>query len=277
MHAPDAAPAALDGDAYATWREEWLAAEPGARLVRLFVAGARDPALESLLCFGHALADTAFGVRDADVAQAKLGWWLEELSELAAGRARHPITCRLAETGAAAALSDGAGPDAVAGAAAVARLESPATLQELLAVVVRLEAPLARARARAANASTPPTADATVLAAARVASAIAHWDRFALPGRARVPLDVLARVGVDRERAGRDPSTACAVVRSLAASLDAQLASGAGGANALDRALVALGRAQAAQLGRRPQQALGEGMRPGWRSVLALWRESRRR
>ncbi len=274
MHGPEVGVAQHDEGAFDTWLRKWFDAEPAVRVVRLFVADARNPGVEALMCLAYELSDAAFGVRDPGVAQAKLGWWLEELAELEAGRARHPIARRLAECGAADALSEGIGAAAVAGAAAIARVESPGSVTDLLEVVVRMEAPLARARTRLLRADVAP-AVVTALAAARVADAVTRWSSFAAPERARIPLDVLARIGTDRERAQRDPVAAPAAVRAMAQELGSRVAVDAD--SALDRALLARARAQLAILERQPRRAMGGGIRPGWRMVVAVWRAARRR
>ena len=53
---------------------------------------ARRPALGLWLQWWHDISRIPHEVRDPGVAEAKLGWWLQEIAELAQGRARHPLT-----------------------------------------------------------------------------------------------------------------------------------------------------------------------------------------
>lgn len=53
---------------------------------------ARRPALHLWVRWWHEVSRIPMDVRDPGVAEAKLGWWRQEIAETAQGRARHPLT-----------------------------------------------------------------------------------------------------------------------------------------------------------------------------------------
>jgi phytoene synthase len=260
------------GDAFAEFRAKWLADEPEARLATLFHPALREPRAEALHVLRHELSDAAFVVRDADVAQAKLGWWLGETDALAAGRPQHPITRRLAAC--AAALDAGAFARVVAGAGAVARIESPEHVDALLSTVRRMS----DAWGRLAGAQDDAALDAA-RAAAVVAGALARWPRFAAVERARVPLELLARHGVNRAEL-LEPAhgrAAQSLLRELLGALDARLAAAPRSVAALDAAWLAARRVLIAHLLRDVAAVQAGRPRPlGLRALFATWSDGRR-
>lgn len=255
------------------WRDKWLAADPGARLLQVFFGAARDPRWEAVQCVAHELHEVALGIRDVGVAQAKLGWWAEELAAARAGAPRHPVTRRLGAT------TDREGDDATAlqallhGAARLASLESPENLEALLGGFRDLAGPLLRLET--GRAAEPAAIDA--LALAGLARELRQWPRFAQPERARVPLDALARVGVNRQELvePRHAAAAAAVVRALAAEMHERLAPLHG--SGLVAARARLARDTAARARRAPERVLAQRLPPyGPLSAFALWRLARR-
>lgn len=55
------------------------------------VPAARRPALTLWLHWWHEVSRIPLTVQDPGVAETKLGWWRQEVSEVAQGRARHPL------------------------------------------------------------------------------------------------------------------------------------------------------------------------------------------
>jgi hypothetical protein len=244
--------------------EAWLEAEPEWRLARVFLAQAREPRMEAWCAFEHALRETVWRVRDARVAQAKLGWWLEDIGQARAGAAQHPLLQRLGSLDALDVLDRGGAEGILRGAAHAAAMESPADMESMLAAFVALEQPLAQARARLAGTAVAEVEIVRGLAAARVLCECRHWARFALPERARLPLALLARVGKGRDAAlAQGPLLAAALADALLPHIEAALA--AGSPSALDTATLLIGRSLAA---RRPRVA-------HWRLAFALWRLAR--
>jgi phytoene synthase len=58
----------------------------------VFVDGHRHPGHVALAALEQELLDAAYGIREPQVAAAKLGWWAEELSGAASSGGRHPLT-----------------------------------------------------------------------------------------------------------------------------------------------------------------------------------------
>ncbi|WP_369927786.1 squalene/phytoene synthase family protein [Xanthomonas sp. NCPPB 2632] len=75
--------------------DKWLAVQPQQRIALGFV----DPAVRdehvALAAFEQELIASAYGIREPQVAAAKLQWWAEELSGAAASGGRHPLTKQL--------------------------------------------------------------------------------------------------------------------------------------------------------------------------------------
>jgi phytoene synthase len=72
--------------------DKWLAVQPQQRVALGFV----DPAVRdervALAALEQELIASAYGIREPQVAAAKLQWWAEELSGAAASGGRHPLT-----------------------------------------------------------------------------------------------------------------------------------------------------------------------------------------
>jgi hypothetical protein len=245
--------------------EQWLDAEPELRLARMFVAEARDPRIAALEAIGHALHAALFEVGDDRVAQSKLAWWLDEFAQ----RPRHPLTLGLADASGGAQAAAAPLREACAALLRLAQADSIESLDQLLDPLARAAAALARARGAA------PAIDARALAAARLVFAVREWVRFARPERAWLPLDVLARVGVDRAGAVASAPVALALLRRLREVLDAVPSRDLRG---IDGARVAAARAWAARMAGAPLSLVdGRLAAPRITLVFALWRVGRRR
>jgi phytoene synthase len=72
--------------------DKWLAVQPQQRIALAFVDGRRYPGHVALAALEQELLSAAYGIREPQVAAAKLGWWAEELSGAAASGGRHPLT-----------------------------------------------------------------------------------------------------------------------------------------------------------------------------------------
>ena len=212
--------------------EKWYRREPEMRIAASFCARAdaapaggddararlRFEAWGALL---HELREALFELRDAGVAQAKRGWWAEELQLLGKGSPRHPLgeaLARLAEansapwTALAVAMARGSGdPRGADTAAAMAAL-----------------APIARATLAVENALFAVRNDAGAEHALSV-----HWLLHRLPAglgdedAARIPMHLLARHGLT---AASLPGAPDALLRDWARELQAALPSAQAGA-----------------------------------------------
>ncbi|HEV7122006.1 MAG TPA: phytoene synthase [Rhodanobacter sp.] len=72
--------------------DKWLAVQPQQRIALAFVDGRRYPGHVALAALEQELLGAAYGIREPQVAAAKLGWWAEELTGAAASGGRHPLT-----------------------------------------------------------------------------------------------------------------------------------------------------------------------------------------
>lgn len=72
--------------------EKWLAVQPQQRVALVFVDGERYPGHIALAALEQELLAAAYGIREPQVAVAKLNWWAEELSGAATSGGRHPLT-----------------------------------------------------------------------------------------------------------------------------------------------------------------------------------------
>jgi phytoene synthase len=80
-------PAALQG-----FIDKWLAVQPQQRVALVFVDGRRYPGHVALAALEQELLGAAYGIREPQVAVAKLNWWAEELAGASTSGGRHPLT-----------------------------------------------------------------------------------------------------------------------------------------------------------------------------------------
>lgn len=252
---------------FEAWIAHWLHDEPEMRLARVFAGTFRRR--DALFGIERELAESAYGVRDNGVAQARLGWWMEECTQLAARAARHPLTRE---------LQAAPGEDVVAIASALGRAftaaselvdaESIAAVEELVALDHSAFAPFVRLRAR------PHAGDGAVRAAtaARLLLELRTWPRFAQPARGRVPLQALARAGVDRDAVVSGPG-AIAAQSAVVDALVPALAADPAGLDDLDAARVVVAERLVAA---RKDALLGQRTGSRFGLLLALWNQARR-
>ncbi len=72
--------------------DKWLAVQPQQRIALAFVDGRRYPGHVALAALEQELLGAAYGIREPQVAVAKLNWWGDELAGAAASGGRHPLT-----------------------------------------------------------------------------------------------------------------------------------------------------------------------------------------
>jgi phytoene synthase len=72
--------------------DKWLAVQPQQRIALVFVDGRQYPGHVALAALEQELLGAAYGIREPQVAAAKLNWWAEELAGAAASGGRHPLT-----------------------------------------------------------------------------------------------------------------------------------------------------------------------------------------
>lgn len=263
------------GAGFRGWRDDWLAARPEWRLLEVFHPAAREAPAVVLELLAREWLDAALAIREPEVARRKLAWWLDEIAELGAGRARHPLS---------AALSDGPGvraaapilARAVGGALALVEAESVASTAHLVDATRPFASALDDAGAALGAWRPAGPGRAPALAAALLGDLLRDWPRFARPERGLVPLALLARHGVDRVAAqtGNDAVACDALLRDLALELGGTVGRGHRGDLAAGR--LALARTWLDAIARDPR-ALREGRLapPRLRLLWAIWRCAR--
>ncbi|BDU20666.1 squalene/phytoene synthase family protein [Dyella sp. GSA-30] len=86
--------AAVTGEntALDSYIDKWLSVQPQQRIALAFVDPHRYPGHIALAALEQELLGAAYGIREPQVAAAKLNWWAEELSGAASSGGRHPLT-----------------------------------------------------------------------------------------------------------------------------------------------------------------------------------------
>lgn len=202
--------------AFASFEQKWLAANPEQAMVGLFLPPAARLRARAFGCLVFELDAAAYAIREHEVAAAKLAWWAQELEVAATGHARHPITHALFDDVARAA-DRSLWPALAVGAFKQIEAAAAASLDELIAQ----REPFCLAIADAESALfLGGSANIDANAALRTLSSLLH----ALPGvasaeeRLPVPLDLLARHGLTRaDLANATPARDALVKDQLAA------------------------------------------------------------
>jgi phytoene synthase len=257
------------------WQREWRDERPDWRLIEVFFPVSRAPVAIALEILSSEWLEAGLAIREPDVARRKLAWWIEEIGEFAAGKARHPLT--RAVTGEVGA--DRVAPSlarAVAAAISLVEIEAFSSTEDLVAAAT----PFASAIAESAEAlrlwTQSPAMPIRGLAAAAVADLVRDWERFSRPERGLVPLSLLARHGIDRASANAgDAAEACdALVRDFA--LELQVAVSADPAFGLAGAKMAIARLWLDAMARAPRAARERRLSlPRFRLPWVLWSVAR--
>jgi phytoene synthase len=184
--------------------DKWLAAQPQQRVALAFVDGRRHPGHVALAALEQELLGAAYGIREPQVAAAKLGWWAEELAGAASSGGRHPLTQVLFddERGHAIATELWVAPVL----AAMAQLEqgTAADYADQLQAAMPLHGALAALETAwwyGAAASSERAARVAVLN--HLLHALLHLETDAERDRLPLPMARLARHGLDRTQLRR--------------------------------------------------------------------------
>jgi phytoene synthase len=188
--------------------DKWLAVQPQQRIALVFVDGQRYPGHVALAALEQELLGAAYGIREPQVAVAKLNWWAEELSGAAASGGRHPLTQVLFDDERAHAIASDLWLAPVL--AAMAQLEegTAADFPAQLAAATQLHGALA-----ALETAWWYGVDASAERATRVATlnhllyALLRLEQDAERDRLPLPMARLARHGLSRTQL-REPGAA---------------------------------------------------------------------
>lgn len=257
------------------WQREWRDERPDWRLIEVFFPASRAPVAIALEILSAEWLEAGLAIREPDVARRKLAWWIEEIGEFAAGKARHPVMLALTRE----AKAGRAAPSlarAVAAAISLVEVEAVSSTEDIVAAAV----PYASAIAESARAlllwTESPATPAKGLAAAMMVDLVREWERFSRPERGLVPLSLLARHGIDRASANAgDAAEACdALVRDLA--LELRVAVSADPAFGLAGAKMAIARLWLDAMARAPRAARARRLSlPRFRLPWVLWSVAR--
>lgn len=253
---------------------KWLDAEPWHRLLLVFESPANRRARRLIEALGHELRGTALDSSDARVVAARLGWWMEEWQQLAAGTPRHPVTIALASI-ADQPIAAQAGAAWVDAATALAIDASDPTTP------ARIERWQRYTQAQAAASQSWLRAsggDAAVHAASLLVERIGMRQADLKAGRLPVPLDVLARHGLTRSQFVDDDAATARALADYAGDLALSLGrSSAASAGSYRRAQAALARLRARGIAPTAASAASGAARlPPLRSAFAAWRAFRK-
>jgi phytoene synthase len=191
----------------AAWQgfiDKWLAAQPQQRVALVFVDGHRHPGHVALAALEQELLDAAYGIREPQVAAAKLGWWAEELSGAASSGGRHPLTQVLFDDERAHAIPVDQWVAPVLAAMAQLEQGTAADFAAQLDAALRLHGALAALETAWWYGAAAPSDRAARLAALdHLLDALLRTEVDA--GRDRLPLSManLARHGLSRAQLGQ--------------------------------------------------------------------------
>ena len=203
--------------------DKWLAVQPQQRVALVFVDGRRYPGHVALAALEQELLGAAYGIREPQVAAAKLNWWAEELAGAAASGGRHPLTQVLFDDERAHAIAGDLWLAPVLAAMAQLEQGTAADFPAQLAAAMPLHGALA-----ALETAWWYGADVSPARAARLATlnhllyALLRLEQDAERDRLPLPMARLARHGLSRTQL-RSPSEARE--QAVKAQLDDLLAS----------------------------------------------------
>jgi 15-cis-phytoene synthase len=186
-----------EDSAFASFERKWLEANPEQSAVLVFLKPEQRQPARAFGSLIHELTQTAFVVREPQVAAAKLSWWQQELIGAAAGNPRHPISRELFHDSRAAAIDARLWRALIDGAIAQLDASFPSTFEDLLTSLSDFFGPVAAIETQLTGGSESQL-DAIaklwicshLLLVAQNASHVAE--------RTSMPLDLMARHGVSR-------------------------------------------------------------------------------
>jgi phytoene synthase len=179
--------------------DKWLVVQPQQRMALVFVDGRRYPGHVALAALEQELLGAAYGIRESQVAAAKLGWWAEELAGAATSGGRHPLTQVLFDDERAHAIASELWLAPVL--AAMAQLEQGTAphFEAQLAAAMPLHGALATLEtAWWYGAEASPARAAQIATLNHLLYALLRLEQDAERDRLPLPMARLARHGLDR-------------------------------------------------------------------------------
>ncbi|WP_426702538.1 phytoene synthase [Rhodanobacter sp. Col0626] len=203
--------------------DKWLAVQPQQRIALVFVDGRRYPGHVALAALEQELLGAAYGIREPQVAAAKLNWWAEELANAATSGGRHPLTQVLFDDERAHAIASELWLAPVLAAMAQLEQGTAADFSAQIAAAMPLHGALAALEtAWWYGAAAPPARAARVATLNHLLYALLRLEQDAERDRLPLPMARLARHGLSRTQL-RTPGEARQ--QAIKAQLDDLLAS----------------------------------------------------
>lgn len=268
--------------AFASFEKKWLAAHPESAVVAAFLPAQQRMRAAAFGCLVHEISDCAFYTAASEAAAAKLNWWSGELTDAAAGRARHPITQVLFADPAACAIEVAPWQALVAGALTQLDTDSPCDLSTQLAQARAFYAPAAHVESALFFGAADSAAATTLWTLSHLLHEATRFARGQLGERPPFPLDLLARHGASRTDLAHAGRVRTILLRDYLAALAKELDNARTAVGALTltrrvRARLDCALVRAAQSATDPLDHLAERADPGrWRTVWYAWSEARR-
>lgn len=185
--------------------DKWLAVQPQQRVALGFV----DPAVRdervALAALEQELISSAYGIREPQVAAAKLQWWAEELSGAAASGGRHPLTKALFSSGRARLIAPQLWIAPVLAAMAQLEQGTPSDFAAQVTASRNMHGALAALEtAWWFGADAPSDAAARIATLSHLVFALSRLELDADRERLALPMSRLARHGLSRGQLKED-------------------------------------------------------------------------
>ncbi|HEX4479550.1 MAG TPA: hypothetical protein VH082_01980 [Rudaea sp.] len=181
-------------DAFASFERKWLDANPEQAAVLIFLDADERRRASGFGTLVHELTQTTFGVRETQVAAAKLSWWRQELS----GTARHPVTRELFADARARAIEPAKWVALIDAALSQLDSSSASDFAQMRNQFGVFYSPVAAIESELTNVGATPTDHvANLWMCSHFLKASASGSSFA--EHFSLPLDLFARHGVARE------------------------------------------------------------------------------
>ncbi len=266
--------------AFASFERKWIDANPEQAAVLVFLPPTQRASASAFGTLIHELTQTAFGVREPQVAAAKLGWWQQELIGAAAGNPRHPISRELFRKRRAATIDHGLWRALIDGAIAQLDASSPASFVDLLESLSDFFQPVALIETRLVeNGASQSDASARLWACSHLMRSVEDLSQSS--DRVALPLDLLARHGVSRAEMLEPCAKRSAALNDFIAAIRDTIATNQRLATQASlgtrvRARIDSWLADGAMRADDPAQYLSRHSRNmRWRSLWWAWREAR--
>jgi phytoene/squalene synthetase len=264
--------------AFASFEQKWLDAQPENALVAIFLPADQRQRASAFGSLVHELEQTAFHVREPQIAATKLAWWRQELADAARGNVRHPISKVLFADGQAKAVDPDLWPAMAAGASTQIESASAASISELFNRFAAFYTAVARVEhALFPNDTEFADSNAALWTISHLLRELANplqWD-------SQLPLDLLARHGATRTGVANATAMRTAVLKDYLQALIEQMnkALASGQPPSLSRRVrtrLDLALAAGVQRATDPLEYLTTHTPAGrWHSLWVAWRTAR--